>query len=94
MPPLRQTRFPEVIVTVARGLGDRPVFALRDDDPTALGVLPDPAGKAWFELPVAERYTLAYPSDGGTREVAFDARYKPLRQKPGYDYIDRVTLGE
>ena len=54
--------------------------------------MPDSAGRAWFVLPHAGRYVFSHGDGVELRSRDFDAVEKPLRQPPGFAYIDEVDL--
>jgi hypothetical protein len=54
----------------------------------AIGVRADGKGAAWIMAPAAGEYRLV--SDAGSRPV--HVRAQTLPDKPGYDYVERITL--
>lgn len=57
-----------------------------------MGVLPDSAGRAWFELPAPVTYNFGRIDETGVKTTPFTATEKPLAQPPGFGYIDRIDL--
>jgi hypothetical protein len=92
MPPLRPVISPEVIATVDPKQAGLPVFAVQEGNPLLMGVLPDPDGKAWFELPSPGDYEFSRIDQPGMKTLKFTATEKPLAQPPGFGYIDRIDL--
>ncbi len=93
MPPLRQFISPEAIVTKPKGQADYPVWSQKQGETALVGVLPDAEGRAWFEFPSAGAYRLMRAEASGFASKDHAAKLKPLKQKPGYGYIDRIRLG-
>ena len=95
MPPLREVMDPEVIVTVpAGGRTDLSVWVVGSSLACPQGVLPDKEGRAWFHLPAAGDYTALYDTGSTVLKADFHAETQPLKQPPGFDYIQRVSVGQ
>lgn len=93
MPPLRNAKAPEVIVTVTRGgkpLAGVAVMATPLDGQctSPIGVMTDPAGTAWLILREPGRYRLSC----GGKTVTFAARLGRLDAPPGFADVPRVAL--
>lgn len=90
-----RVRVPEVIVTVTAGgkpVASEYVFVLPEagQSTSAVGVMTDPDGRAWFVLEESGNYRAVC----GGEEAVFEASGQPLRLEPGYGYIQRIGLGD
>lgn len=94
VPPLPETRMPELVVAFGDSDAPRPGELLWLHSPERIGelegALTDPEGTAWFRLNGTGTYRLT----AGTKEkhVTVSA-LPPLTEKPGYSYITWVDMG-
>jgi len=94
-PGIASERVPEVIVTLTRAgkpVAHEYVYVLPQAGQSAnpVGVMTDAAGTAWFVLPEPGKYRAV----SGDLETTFDTSRQPLKQAPGYHYIQQVRLGD
>ena len=98
LPPLREERRPEAIVTVrgeAGPVADRYVLMtpLQPGPSEPIGVRADAEGRAWFVLPSAGRYRLSLAHEGGLVEgPTVDIPWARREAKAGYDFIRRIDF--
>ncbi len=89
-PPLSSTRCPEVVVAAGTENAGK-MITLEDPVRTgaSLGVIADPQGTAYFRLPGPGTYKVFCGKETGEFTIRENP---PLREKPGYDYLNWVEL--
>jgi hypothetical protein len=88
-------RVPEVIVTVTRDgtpVANQYVYLIPagGQSTNPIGVMTDADGKAWFVLQEPGRYRTVC----GDLETGFQVSMQPVKQDPGYEYIQEVAVGD
>jgi hypothetical protein len=97
LPPLPPTRIPELIATA--NYQGKPVpevylylVPAEGQPEDTVGILTDPKGTAWFQVPTEGKYTLEYRGGPNPQSLAVDLKRPPCDAKPGYGHIQHVVF--